>query len=86
MIEVAKPRFEWGQRVQAIADLFNDGSYPERPPDALLVGAGETGEIVEVGRHVDSGTFVYMVEFAPNQVVGCTELELMPRQRSGEAL
>ena len=85
MSEAAKPRFEWGQRVQAVADLFSDGSYPERPSDALLVRAGETGEIVQVGRHVDSGTFVYMVEFAQNQVVGCTELELIPRQRSGEA-
>jgi hypothetical protein len=41
MMEAVKPRFEWGQRVQAAADLFNDGSYPDRPTDALLVHAGE---------------------------------------------
>jgi nitrogen fixation protein NifZ len=85
MMEAVKPRFEWGQRVQAAADLFNDGSYPDRPTDALLVHAGEPGEIVQIGRQVDSGTAVYMVEFAMNQIVGCMEPELMPWQQSGEA-
>jgi nitrogen fixation protein NifZ len=85
MMEAGKPRFEWGQRVKAVADLFNDGSYPERPFNALLVGAGDAGEIVQVGRHVDSGCFVYMVEFALNQVVGCMEPELAPWRSSAEA-
>ena len=85
MMEAGKPRFEWGQRVEAVVDLFNDGSYPERPFNALLVGAGDAGEIVQVGRHIDSGSFVYMVEFALNQVVGCMEPELAPRQSSAEA-
>jgi len=85
MMEAGKPRFEWGQRVRAVTDLFNDGTYPERSSDALLVGAGEAGEIVQVGRHVDSGGFVYMVEFSLNQVVGCMEPELAPRQSSAEA-
>lgn len=85
MMEAGNPRFEWGQRVRAVADLFNDGSYPERPSNALLVGAGEAGEIVQVGRHADSGSFVYKVEFALNQVIGCMEPELTPWQSSVEA-
>jgi len=85
MMEAGKPRFEWGQRVRAVTDLFNDGTYPERPFNALLVGAGDAGEIVQVGRHIDSGSFVYMVEFSLNQVVGCMEPELAPRQSSAEA-
>jgi nitrogen fixation protein NifZ len=85
MMDAGKPRFEWGQRVKTAVDLFNDGSYPERPFNALLVGAGDAGEIVQVGRHVDSGSFVYMVEFALNQIVGCVEPELMPWQSSVEA-
>jgi nitrogen fixation protein NifZ len=85
MMAADRARFEWGQRVKAAVDLINDGTYPERAPDALLVGAGEAGEIVQVGRHVDSGAFVYMVEFALNQVVGCMEPELTPWQSSGEA-
>lgn len=85
MMEQVKSRFDWGQRGKAAADLFNDGSYPELAPDALLVGVGEAGEVVQVGRHVDSGAFVYLAEFALNQVVGCMEPELTPWQSSGEA-
>ncbi|MDP9050971.1 MAG: nitrogen fixation protein NifZ [Acidobacteriota bacterium] len=80
------PRFEWGQRVKAAADLFNDGSYPERPADALLVRTGDAGKIVQVGQHIDSGTVVYMVEFADEQIVGCVEQELIPWQSTGGAL
>ncbi len=76
MMEAEKPRFEWGQRVEAVQDLFNDGSYPDVAADALLVGMGEVGEIVQVGRHTDSGTIIYMAEFANNRVIGCMEPEL----------
>jgi len=55
-METCAPRYEWGQRVQAAADLFNDGSYPEQPSEALLVQNGEAGQIVQVGHHTDSGT------------------------------
>jgi nitrogen fixation protein NifZ len=47
MMETSAPRYEWGQRVQAAADLFNDGSYPEQPSEALLVQNGEAGEVVQ---------------------------------------
>ena len=40
-------KYEWGQRVRAAADLFNDGSFPDQPVDALLVRAGDAGEIVQ---------------------------------------
>jgi len=85
MMEDARPLFQWGQRVQAVADLFNDGSYPERLADALLVGAGEAGEIVQIGQHVESGAAVYMVEFSPNHIVGCMETELTFWQPDVEA-
>ena len=76
MTEPIVPRYQWGQRVQALIDLYNDGSYPECPEDALLVNAGESGEIVQVGTHVESNTPVYMVEFGANRVVGCLEQEI----------
>ncbi len=85
MTETSVPRYEWGQRVQAAADLINDGSYPEQPADALLVQNGEAGEVVQVGHHNDSGTIVYMVEFALNRIVGCFEQELEPWQSYGGA-
>jgi nitrogen fixation protein NifZ len=79
------PRFDWGQKVLATEDLLNDGSYPEQPAGALLVRKGDTGEVVQVGKHVDSGTIVYMVEFALNKVVGCFEAELVPLEPMGAA-
>jgi nitrogen fixation protein NifZ len=85
MMEMSAPHYEWGQRVQAAADLFNDGSYPEKPSEALLVQNGEAGEVVQVGRHTDSGTVVYMVEFERNRIVGCVEQELEPWQSNGGA-
>jgi nitrogen fixation protein NifZ len=84
-METCTPCYEWGQRVQAAADLFNDGSYPEQPLEALLVQSGEEGEVVQVGHHSDTGTIVYMVEFARNRVVGCFENELELCQSNGEA-
>jgi nitrogen fixation protein NifZ len=85
MINTNVPRYEWGQHVQAAAGLFNDGSYPDQPAEALLVQIGEAGDVVQVGHHTDSGTVVYMVEFARNQVVGCFEHELVPAQSNGGA-
>jgi nitrogen fixation protein NifZ len=84
MIEI-NPRFDWGRRVRAAENLFNDGSYPEHSEGALLVREGEIGEIVQVGKHVESGTIVYMVEFDVDKVIGCFETELMPWESTGAA-
>ncbi len=56
MIEPPAPKFQWGQRVQAAVDLFNDGSCPDEPPESLLVRTGDAGEIVQVGTHVETNT------------------------------
>ena len=76
------PKYHEGQRVAATADLFNDGSHPEREAEALLVEAGSTGEVVQVGRHVDENPPVYRVEFIAADgrpcVPGCLEAELAP--------
>ena len=76
MMEPVSPKFQWGQRVQALLDLYNDGSFPECPPEALLVQEGDSGEVVQVGTHTESNTPVYLVEFGPNRVVGCLEGEI----------
>jgi nitrogen fixation protein NifZ len=85
-MDASTPRYTWGQRVQAAEDLFNDGTYPEQPLEALLVQSGEAGEIVQIGKHTDSGTIIYMVEFARSRVVGCLEPELLPLQSMEGAL
>jgi nitrogen fixation protein NifZ len=82
MIEPATPKFQWGQRVQAATDLFNDGSYPDLPSESLLAGTGEIGEIVQVGTHVETNTTIYLVEFESRRVVGCLEDEIAPLQET----
>jgi nitrogen fixation protein NifZ len=76
MIEPVVAKFQWGQRVEASFDLFNDGSFPECAADALLARAGDIGEVVQVGTHTESSLPVYLVEFTPDRVVGCLEHEL----------
>lgn len=78
MIDIREPKYQWGQRVAAVADIFNDGSYPDQGDDALLVAAGTEGEIVRIGHIEDSNMPLYLVEFAAanGAVVGCLEEEL----------
>ncbi|MBC7103322.1 MAG: nitrogen fixation protein NifZ [Parvibaculum sp.] len=78
MIEPRFPIYQWGQRVVALIDLRNDGTFPEAPAEALLVPAGAAGEIVQVGTHTDSSTPIYLVEFGERLVVGCLEEEIVP--------
>jgi nitrogen fixation protein NifZ len=72
------PKYNPGLRVKALTDLHNDGSYPDQPPDSLLVATGMTGEIINVGEHAESNTPVYLVEFSERLVVGVLEEEIEP--------
>ncbi|MHB9119145.1 MAG: nitrogen fixation protein NifZ [Burkholderiales bacterium] len=79
MMEPRIPKYQWGQPVVAIGDMYNDGSFPEQAEDALLVSEGSPGEVVQVGHHEESNTPVYMVEFQGGIVVGCLEEEITPK-------
>lgn len=78
MFEPRLPKYDWGQRVETLVDLVNDGSFPGAPAEAVLAAAGAVGEIVQVGSHTESNTPVYLVEFGENLVVGCYEEEIQP--------
>jgi nitrogen fixation protein NifZ len=78
MSDQGRAKYDWGQRVRATADLFNDGSFPDQPADALLVRAGDAGEIVQIGAHVETETPIYLVEFSEHRIVGCLEDEIAP--------
>jgi len=78
MIDLPEPKYQWGQRVRANTDLYNDGSYPDQPTDALLIEAGAAGEVVQIGTHTETNIPVYMVEFGGKHVVGCLEEEIVP--------
>jgi nitrogen fixation protein NifZ len=66
--------------VNAAIDLYNDGSFPDSPPKALLVAVGDPGEIVQVGTHTETNVPIYLVEFGENLVVGCFEEEISLRE------
>ncbi len=83
MIEPRTPIYQWGQKVSTEADIFNDGSYPDHEPEALLVSAGSEGEIVQVGYHEEAKIPVYLVEFPGGYVIGCFEEELRAEQKAG---
>jgi nitrogen fixation protein NifZ len=76
-LEPRAPAYAWGQRVIALDDLVNDGSYPDRPEDALLAARGSVGEVVNIGHAPDLNEPVYLVQF-DGCVVGCLEIELVP--------
>lgn len=76
-IELREPAYVWGQRVIALDDLVNDGSYPERPVDDLLAARGSVGEVVNIGHAPELNEPVYLVQFE-GCVVGCLEIELVP--------
>jgi len=78
MTEPRLPKYQWGQRVKALVALHNDGSFPDAAAAALLVNVGDTGEIVQVGQHVEANIPVYLVEFSERLVVGCLEEEILP--------
>ncbi|MET3356431.1 UNVERIFIED_ORG: nitrogen fixation protein NifZ [Xanthobacter viscosus] len=78
ILEPRNPKYQWGQKVKTLIDLYNDGSYPDFPEEALLVGLGTTGEIVQVGTHTDTNTPIYLIEFTERLVVGCLEEEISP--------
>lgn len=78
MLDLRLPKYQWGQRVKAVIDLRNDGSFPDAPAEGLLVSIGDVGEIVQVGRHTDANLPVYLVEFGERLVVGCFEEEIAP--------
>ena len=76
-LETREPAYAWGQRVVALDNLLNDGSYPDRPEDALLAARGSVGEIVNIGYAPELNEPVYLVQFEAC-VVGCLEIELVP--------
>lgn len=78
MTEPRWPKYQWGQPVRALADLANDGSFPDAAPESVLVRAGDVGEIVRIGTHTEANLPVYLVEFGERLVVGCLEEEIVP--------
>ncbi|MCP3413479.1 MULTISPECIES: nitrogen fixation protein NifZ [Bradyrhizobium] len=76
MTEVRFPKYRRGQRVKAVVDLINDGSFPNTEPEGLVLGAGATGDIVGVAIHTEADVPIYTVDFGEQLLIGCLEEEI----------
>jgi nitrogen fixation protein NifZ len=74
---MSAPLYDAGQRVRALGNLLNDGSFPDAEEEAVLVDAGAIGEIIKVGALVENNAIVYLVEFNA-RAIGCFENEIAP--------
>lgn len=73
--------FDIGEIAFARQDIFNDGSMPETPQDALLAAAGTRGVIVQIGYMEAEDVEIYLVRFEDENLVlgppvGCLVDEL----------
>ncbi|MGL3104302.1 nitrogen fixation protein NifZ [Bradyrhizobium sp. BR 1432] len=76
MIEAKPPKYQRGQRVKAMFDLINDGSFSDARPQGVLVSLRDIGKIVRVLRRSEANLPIYLVEFRNKLVVGCLEREI----------
>ena len=76
-MDVRLPKYYVNQKVKAVQDIFNDGSYPAEK-DKLLINSGMSGVVVQTGHHSENNIPVYMVDFENKFVVGCFEEEIIP--------
>lgn len=76
MAEAQTAKYQWGQTISSQVDLINDGTFPDVEAEAILVEKGTQGEVVNVGTIEETGTPVYLVEFANGKVVGVLEDEI----------
>ncbi|MGY2811819.1 nitrogen fixation protein NifZ [Bradyrhizobium sp. USDA 4506] len=76
MTEVRFPKYRRGQRVKAVVDLINDGSFLNTEPEGLVLGAGATGDIVGVAIHTEADVPIYTVDFGEQLLIGCLEEEI----------
>ena len=70
------PAFERGDKVKALRDVRNDGTYPGAKMGAFLIRKGEVGYVHSVGTYLNR-FYIYGVEFVDRaMVVGMRAHEL----------
>lgn len=72
------PAFRRGDRVAALRDVRNDGTYPGLEIGAFLIREGEVGYVSRVGTYLNR-FYVYAVDFIEcDRLVGMRAHELAP--------
>ncbi|WP_096704244.1 nitrogen fixation protein NifZ [Magnetospirillum sp. 15-1] len=71
-----KPLFERGDKVVALRDVRNDGTYPGSQIGEFLIRRGEVGYVTQVGTYLNR-FYVYAVDFLDSErLVGMRAHEL----------
>jgi nitrogen fixation protein NifZ len=74
---VAPPRFRIGDKVRATKDVRNDGTYPQRAVDDVLVTKGDVGYVRDIGTFLQQ-FYIYAVDFFDRaMIVGMRGKELV---------
>jgi len=80
VVELVGPAaFEIGDKVRALRDVRNDGTYPGRPVGDVLIQAGDVGYVQSVGTYLQA-YYIYGIDFyGRRMIVGmrARELELV---------
>ena len=74
---VAPPRFRIGDKVRALKDVRNDGTYPHRAVGDTLIYQGDVGYVRDIGTFVQQ-FYIYAVDFFDRaMIVGMRGKELV---------
>jgi nitrogen fixation protein NifZ len=80
VVELVGPAvFAEGDKVRALRDVRNDGTFPGRPTGEMLIKAGSVGYVRSVGTYLQA-YYIYAIDFYEQRlVVGMRahELELV---------
>ncbi len=80
LIELELPAvFEEGQKVRALRDVRNDGTYPGRPVGDVLIAAGDVGYVKNIGTYLQM-YYIYGIDFYEKRIIvgmRARELELV---------
>ena len=74
-----RPAFGEGQKVRALRDVRNDGTYPGRPMGDFLIRAGDVGYVKSIGTYLQM-YYIYGVDFYEKRIIvgmRAKELELV---------
>ena len=70
------PVLEIGQKVRAVRDVRNDGTYPGRPVGEVLIAAGDIGYVHSIGTYLQM-YYIYGIDFFERRaIVGMRAREL----------
>ncbi|MBP2294163.1 nitrogen fixation protein NifZ [Azospirillum rugosum] len=75
----SRPVFEEGQKVRALRDVRNDGTYPGRPMGDFLIRTGDVGYVKSVGTYLQM-YYIYAIDFYEKRIIvgmRAKELELV---------